>query len=223
MDLLAKLVARAGAFTGRGLNHANETFTGRMVVVSVMGGRAVTLHYTATGLDGQHLHEEFALLAPDESGSLCLWPVMEELPGVMPHHASAAGVGTGGSTSDGARGVFATGPRDATDRFREEIGVECLPTAASPTRMPGACRRAHSKPGRVASFTLYPDPRHLTSSAAQPRRWHAPRLNQALGSPQELPRTGLSALRHAAVAAPSGVGTAPAHQCRSSPSMRQRA
>ena len=43
MDLLTTLAARAGSFTGRGVNHENEAFTGRLVVSAVMAGRAVTL------------------------------------------------------------------------------------------------------------------------------------------------------------------------------------
>ena len=69
MDLLTTLAARAGSFIGHGVNHEKEAFTGRLVVSRVMAGRAVTLHYTALGLDGQTLHEEFTLLSqPDQGG-----------------------------------------------------------------------------------------------------------------------------------------------------------
>ena len=121
MNLLTTLAARAGVFTGRGVNHENEAFTARMTITPVMAGRALTLHYVATGTDGHHLHEEFTLLARADDQRLCLWPVMDELPVVMPH------LETGGSTAPGAelRRVFATGPRDAADQFREEITIEC--------------------------------------------------------------------------------------------------
>lgn len=122
MNLLTTLAARAGAFTGRGMNHESEAFTARLTVTPVMAGRALTLHYVATGIDGQHLHEEFTLLALAGDQRLCLWPVMDELPFVMPH------LETGDVNTPGAelRGVFVTGPRDAADRFREEIEIECL-------------------------------------------------------------------------------------------------
>ena len=119
MILLATLASRAGAFRGHGVNHAGQPFVGTLQIAPVMAGRAVTLHYTATGLDGQALHEEFALLALADDQRLCLWPVMTELPFVMPHRASDAAV-------DCARAVFATGPRDAMSSFREEILIECL-------------------------------------------------------------------------------------------------
>ena len=122
MNLLTPLAARAGVFTGRGVNHENEAFTARMTIAAVMAGRALTLHYVATGIDGQHLHEEFTLLALAGDQRLCLWPVMDELPFVIPH------VETGDASAPCAalRGVFATGRRDAADQFREEIEIECL-------------------------------------------------------------------------------------------------
>jgi len=43
------------------------------------------LHFTAIGTDGRHLHKEATLLATAPDGRLCLWPVMEELPFVLPH------------------------------------------------------------------------------------------------------------------------------------------
>ena len=122
MILLATLASRAGAFRGHGVNHAGQPFVGTLQIAPVMAGRAVTLHYTATGLDGQALHEEFALLALADDQRLCLWPVMTELPFVMPHRAS----GASGTARKDAREVFATGPRDAVANFREEITIECL-------------------------------------------------------------------------------------------------
>ena len=122
MNLLTTLAARAGVFTGRGVNHENEAFTARLTITPVMAGRALTLHYVASGIDGQHLHEEFTLLALAGDQRLCLWPVMDEFPFVMPHFETGAVQAPGADL----RGVFATGPRDAADQFREEIGIECL-------------------------------------------------------------------------------------------------
>ncbi|MBC8058730.1 MAG: hypothetical protein H7Y61_19340 [Rhizobiales bacterium] len=121
MSLLTTLTDRAGALRGEGVNHEGEAFVGQLQVVAVMGGRAVTLHYSATGLDGRLLHEEFALLAVADDQRLCLWPVMTELPFVMPHSAIGAGDAPPGET----REVFATGARDAVQGFREEITIEC--------------------------------------------------------------------------------------------------
>ena len=87
MKLLAALNSRAGAFRGNGVNHEGQPFVGTLTIAPVMAGAAVTLHYTATGLNGQALHEEFALLGLGDDQRLCLWPVMTELPFVIPHRA----------------------------------------------------------------------------------------------------------------------------------------
>ncbi len=153
MDLQATLAARAGSFAGRCVNHEKEACAGRLVVTSVIAGRAVTLHDTALGLDGQNLHEEFTLLAQSDQGGLCLWLVMAELPGVMPHHALADPA----AANDGVALVFGTGPRDADDRFREEISIACRTdggiTYTHAWGMPGGSFEARS------SCELQPEPR----------------------------------------------------------------
>lgn len=121
MNLLDALNSHAGKVRGNGLNHEGKPFVGTLQIAPVMAGRAVTLHYKATGLDGQAMHEEFALLALADDQRLCLWPVMTELPFVLPHRA----LGIGDAAQNGAREVFATGPRDHVASFREEIRIEC--------------------------------------------------------------------------------------------------
>ena len=156
MKLLTTLAARAGSFAGYGVNQENEAFAGRLVVTSVMAGRAATLHHTALGLDRQKLHEEFTLLSQSDQGGLCLWPVMAELPVVMPHHA----VADPAAAHDGVPLVFGTGPRDADHRFREEISIACRSdggiTHTHAWGMPGGSFEARSRPVRVASFNQNP-------------------------------------------------------------------
>jgi len=118
-----------------------------------MAGRAVTLHYTALGRDGRQLHEEFTLLSQSDQGRLCLWAVMAELPVVMPHHALADPT----AATDGVAVVFACGPRDANDRFREELSIDCRAdggiTYAHAWGMPGGSFEARS------NCVLQPEPR----------------------------------------------------------------
>lgn len=101
------------------MNHEGEPFTGRMQVTGLVSGKAAMLVYTATGAGGRHLHAESTLIGESPAGALCLWPVMEELPFVLPHPE----VGRV-STGDGERFIFASGPRDHADVFREEISIE---------------------------------------------------------------------------------------------------
>lgn len=117
-DLLTVLAANAGVYVGRGVNYEQEAFTGRMHVQPLVGGLAVMLHYTAAREDGARVHEEATLLARSPAGSLCLWPVMEELPAVVPHEAVAGSVQSGGMEYVQ---VFASGERSARESFREEI------------------------------------------------------------------------------------------------------
>ncbi len=129
MTLLQTLAARAGTWRGSGINHEQEAFTGTLQVEPLVGGTAVLLRYRATLADGSVAHEEATLLAPGPDGGLCLWPVMSELPVVLPHRQQPP-------HDEPLRGVFASGPRDATDTFREEITLAFEPD--------GALRFAHA-------------------------------------------------------------------------------
>lgn len=91
------------------------------------------LHYTATRGDGKHLHKEATLLAAGPDGALCLWPVMEELPFVLPHRA----IDSSHDDEDGTLAVvFSSGPRNTFNSFREEITIALKPG--------GELRIAHS-------------------------------------------------------------------------------
>lgn len=85
MKLVAMLVSLRRNFSGPGMNHEGEEFGGRLELRPLLDGKALMLTYTATRVDGMHLHSEVTLLAPDGKSRPCLWPVMEELPVVLPH------------------------------------------------------------------------------------------------------------------------------------------
>lgn len=122
MDLIDQLLSGPPMREGRGVNHEGQAFVGRMKIEPLVGRRAALLSYTATGLDGAHHHAEATLVGPDATGRPCLWPVMEELPVVLPHAATASH-----PVGQGWRFTFATGPSSDRASFREEITIEIQP------------------------------------------------------------------------------------------------
>ena len=152
MTLIQGLVALRSPLVGTGTNHEGEQFVGRMEITGLVSGKAVMISYTATGTDGGHLHAESTLIGESLNGVLCLWPVMEELPFVLPHPEAGRT-----NTEDGVRFVFSSGPRDNADVFREEISIEL--------RKDGAVGYSHAwgMPGEAFDERSYC---HLTQSAA---------------------------------------------------------
>jgi hypothetical protein len=121
MALIDRLLALRGPLHGGGINHEGEAFTATLAIDPLVGGRAAMLHYAALGPDGTPVHTEATLLALAPDGTPCLWPVMDELPVVLPHPQVAR---DDTHDADGTlRAVFASGPRAARDTFREEITI----------------------------------------------------------------------------------------------------
>ncbi|POZ60907.1 hypothetical protein [Chromobacterium alticapitis] len=119
MPLLAALQSLPSQFCGEGINHNDQTFTGCLNWMPLPGQRALLLHYSATGADGSTLHRESTLLGYQPDGTLCLWPVMEELPFVLPHPAIRLAEDGHGTLEI----VFASGPRSLAELFRQEITI----------------------------------------------------------------------------------------------------
>ena len=119
MNLLGVLAAGPTAFRGEGVNHENELFIGELTVQTLEGGRAVLLRYTATLLSGNVVHSESTLLGTGPDGKLCLWPVMSELPVVLPHTEVMNTKESGKYTW----AVFGSGAREDSAKFREEISI----------------------------------------------------------------------------------------------------
>jgi hypothetical protein len=120
LDDLRLILSAAGSYTGSGVNHAAESFTGSLALQALEGGSAALLRYVATRTDGKHLHAETTLIACDAQGELCLWPAMEELPQVLVHRLLARNDKQAGAT----RFVFSSCQRDDSTTFREEIVLE---------------------------------------------------------------------------------------------------
>jgi hypothetical protein len=123
MSILQLLLSQPRLFVGSGMNHEAESFTGRLELQPLVSGNAVMLHYTATSVSGEHLHKEATLLGTNSDGVLCLWPVMEELPFVLPHPLLRSTLRENGTLEV----VFANAPRSAMGIFREEITIALAP------------------------------------------------------------------------------------------------
>jgi hypothetical protein len=120
MNILEILASGPKAFRGDGVNHENESFIGALNVEALEGGRAVLLRYWATLLTGTVVHSESTLIGNGPDGKLCLWPVMSELPVVLPHTELM-------NQAESAKytlAVFSSGPRNDSAKFREEISIQ---------------------------------------------------------------------------------------------------
>jgi len=114
MTILEALASGPSVYVGSGTNHDAERFAGSLEVQPLLGGIAVLLHYEAKLSSGEVVHAESTLLAPDMNGTLSLWPVMSELPGVLPHRAIV---------QSNAAATFSSGSRGDSSSFREEITI----------------------------------------------------------------------------------------------------
>ena len=120
MNILAKLASGPKTFNGTGINEEKEAFFGELKVQVLENGRAVLLSYKAKLATGVIVHTESTLLATGPNGKLCLWPVMSEIPVVLPHPELT----NSGSSGSGISATFGSGPREQSDSFREEITIK---------------------------------------------------------------------------------------------------
>ncbi len=154
MQLLTALATRPKTYCGEGVNEENQSFKGELKVQMLEGARAALLGYTATLHNGTIVHTESTLLGCGPNGKLCLWPVMSEIPVVLPHEQVLAEVGTAGEL----KVIFGSGNRNDSALFREEITIQLNPDGslvyAHAWGMPGgsfedrsSCRMHPAMPG----------------------------------------------------------------------------
>ena len=145
MNLLAALANGPAIYSGAGTNHEGEAFTARLQVSKLVRGKALLLTYVATSDNGEVIHEESTLLSTNDEEDLCLWPVMQELPFVLPHPEFRKDVAEDGSIEI----VFASGQRSFIDIFREEISISVAKDGSvlysHAWGMPGGSFEARSK------------------------------------------------------------------------------
>ena len=120
MNILAALASGPTVRRGVGVNEEQEAFVGELRVQVLEGGRAVLLMYTATLETGAVVHTESSLLGSGPNGALCLWPVMSEIPVVLPHTEVASDAESGGVM----KAIFGSGSRADVASFREEITIQ---------------------------------------------------------------------------------------------------
>ena len=120
MNLLASLVSGPTAFRGEGVNEENEAFVGELTIQVLEDGRAALLTYVATLSTGNIVHTESSLLGTGPTGRLCLWPVMSEIPVILPHAELTTEVGPRGEV----KAIFGSGHRNESAAFREEITIQ---------------------------------------------------------------------------------------------------
>jgi hypothetical protein len=120
MNILTALASGPNAFRGEGVNEEKEAFVGELSVTPLEGGRAVLLSYVATLPTGTVVHTESSLLGTGPNGKLCLWPVMSEVPVVLPHPELLADA----KSEAEFKTVFGSGPRTEVTSFREEITIQ---------------------------------------------------------------------------------------------------
>ncbi len=120
MNILRAVISGPTAFRGEGVNELRESFAGELKVQVLEGGRAVLLSYTATLLTGTVVHTESTLLGTGPNGKLCLWPVMSEIPLILPHTEITVKPESGQQSI----GVFGSGQREESTTFREEITIQ---------------------------------------------------------------------------------------------------
>jgi hypothetical protein len=126
MKFLTALISGPHKFTGTGVNHEGENFTATLVLQPLVSGSALMFHYVATRTDGVQVHSEATLLGSSSNGSLCLWPVMVELPAVLPHALKILTTSADGEFT----AVFASGSREDMSVFREEITIQLKPSGS---------------------------------------------------------------------------------------------
>lgn len=114
-EIISKLVARAGKYNGRGVNHEGQAFKGDLVLTPLLNGSGIHLSFKATGDDGTVFHEEVTTIAADVLGEVGLYNLNTNMPGLAHHRLIQ---------ENGEKAVFAFGDRSDTKAFREEITIE---------------------------------------------------------------------------------------------------
>ncbi len=116
--------AMSGKFVGRGINHELQPFTGILQAKPVSQYCGIALEFQAIGDDGTAYHSEASLLGKTTQGTLGLWVLSSNHPGVFERtllHADSL-------QNQGFVWVFGFGKRDDKAIFREEIRIECQPS-----------------------------------------------------------------------------------------------
>ncbi len=111
------LVQATGSYSGSGVNHEGQSFSGYCILNSVMPQKLISVRSEAKGQKGEIFHEEVSWIGRDLAGNLTLFVTSTNHPGITPHvfnrlEESQEGI---------KRIVFRFGNLDDVNSFREEV------------------------------------------------------------------------------------------------------
>ncbi len=117
------LVESIGDFSGRGINHEKQNFTGNLSLKFGFPEKSLLLVSSATGDSDEVFHSENSLIGFDITGSLILYVASNNHPAITPHLFNRIEEGTSGEKKI----VFRFGDIQDRNTFREEINFNFFP------------------------------------------------------------------------------------------------
>lgn len=121
-NLISKLKEHSGFYSGHGINHEGQPFTGTFAISEIVGGVGISIAFKAVGEEGTIYHEEFSTVAPDLTGKIGLYNLNSNMPGLVHHILLHCEVNNSGDY----KAIFSFGQRSDTQSFREEITLEII-------------------------------------------------------------------------------------------------
>ncbi len=100
-----------GYFSGRGINHEGQNFTGSLALRRITGG--YLLWFRAQGDRGEVFHEESVLIAQNPAGGLLMTSLNTNFPGLQTFNGAATEMGL----------VFSHGDTTTLEGFRETVTI----------------------------------------------------------------------------------------------------
>lgn len=141
-------ILASGCYTGHGINHEGQNFTGTMVIRAIASGHL--LWFRAQGDDGEVFHEEFVLIAPSPAGGLSMTSLNTNYPSLQSF--------TGTQSETGY--IFNHGNPGELNSFRETVTINHDPAGglgyAFAWGMPGQPVEARSSAVMHATDTTPP-------------------------------------------------------------------
>ena len=119
LNPISELQKYVGNYTGQGINHDNQKFTGELIVESIVGRRGALLTFTATGEDGTVYHEEKSTISPSMDEKILMWNFNSNVPGLVPHELKKSE-----AIENGSKFIFGFNDKSNENAFREEIALE---------------------------------------------------------------------------------------------------
>jgi uncharacterized cupin superfamily protein len=109
-----------GTFSGSGVNHEGQNFTGVLTLKPGVAGKSIALEFTATGTDGTVYHAEQSNIGYNVQENLSLWVASSNHPAMMEHTLKEILSTESGSETF----LFQCGDFKNNQTFREEIALK---------------------------------------------------------------------------------------------------